>query len=94
MKGDAVLVLGLGLGLVLIAWYAKKAAGDAMDDAERTIRTAWESAKTGAVAVVDATVEAVTPAGAALYDPRPPAGRGTQKTQYTLGDINDGAILM
>lgn len=93
MKSDAALILGLGLGLVLIAWYAKKAASDALDDVGKTVRSAWESAKTGGAAAVEAAVDAVTPPGAGLYDERPPAGRGTQKTQYTPGDINDGTIF-
>lgn len=92
-KEDAVLVLGLGLGLVLIAWYAKKQAGDALDKAGATLRTAWESAGNAGAVAIDTAVEAVTPAGAGLYDNRAPAGRGTPKTQYTPGDINDGAIF-
>lgn len=91
-KDDAVLVIGLSLGLVLIAWYAKKAASDALDDVGKTVRSAWESAKTGGAAAVEAAVDAVTPPGAGLYDGRPPTGRGTKKTEFTLGDINDGAI--
>lgn len=100
IKNDATMIIGLGLGVVLIAWYVQKKADDTIKQAGQTIRTAWESAKTAGADVIESVAETVVvvaekvaPTGAALYDNRAPVNRGVvKKTEFTLGDINDGAI--
>jgi peptidoglycan hydrolase CwlO-like protein len=92
VKNEALIVAGIALAVLYLAAQAKKAAGDAADAVLQSAQDLWDAAQKKGAAAVAATVEAVTPAGASLYDQRP-AKNGAPKTQYTPGDINDGPIF-
>lgn len=85
IKDDALIVAGIALAVLAIAWYAKKKIGDAGSAIAEAASEAWEAA---AVATTDTifgpgqTINSTIP----LYDKN-------NQVQYTPGDINDGAIF-
>lgn len=44
LRQDAMIVAGLGLGVILIAWYLKSKVSDAIDAAPAAIAEAWDAA--------------------------------------------------